>query len=172
MTFENDIFISYAHIDDQPLVEGQKGWISNFHRALEIRLAQLMGRPPSLWRDPKRNPLGHGRDVKLAVTEYGLSWRTDRPRFLSDQVAGLWAAEAALRLAQQGVRAAHYFAYQGTGFHGLLDNAGVPRPTYYAFSMLSGLEGRFVKAGSSHPALCMTQFVPARNVGSSVIRAS
>ena len=110
-------------------------------------------RVQALWRDPKRNPLGHGRDVKLAVTEYGLSWRTDRPRFLSDQVAGLWAAEAALRLAQQGVRAAHYFAYQGTGFHGLLDNAGVPRPTYYAFSMLSGLEGRFVKAGSSHPAL-------------------
>ena len=39
MSFENDIFISYAHIDDQPLVEGQKGWISSFHRALEIRLA-------------------------------------------------------------------------------------------------------------------------------------
>jgi hypothetical protein len=53
MSFENDIFISYAHIDDQPLVEGQKGWITSFHRALEIRLAQLMGRPPSLWRDPK-----------------------------------------------------------------------------------------------------------------------
>jgi hypothetical protein len=53
MSFENDIFISYAHIDDQPLVEGQKGWVSSFHRALEIRLAQLLGRPPSLWRDPK-----------------------------------------------------------------------------------------------------------------------
>ncbi len=59
MTFENDIFISYAHIDDQPLVEGQKGWVSSFHRALEIRLAQLMGRPPSLWRDPKLS----GNDV-------------------------------------------------------------------------------------------------------------
>lgn len=59
MTFENDIFISYAHIDDQPLVEGQKGWISAFHRALEIRLAQLMGRPPALWRDPKLS----GNDV-------------------------------------------------------------------------------------------------------------
>jgi hypothetical protein len=53
MSFENDAFISYAHIDDQPLVEGQKGWVSSFHRALEIRLAQLMGRPPSVWRDPK-----------------------------------------------------------------------------------------------------------------------
>lgn len=53
MKFENDIFISYAHIDDQPLVEGKKGWVSNFHRALEIRLAQLLGRRSRIWRDPK-----------------------------------------------------------------------------------------------------------------------
>jgi hypothetical protein len=52
-TFENDIFISYAHIDDQPLAEGQKGWISAFHRSLHIRLAQLLGREPRIWRDPK-----------------------------------------------------------------------------------------------------------------------
>lgn len=53
MTFENDVFVSYAHIDDQPLVEGQKGWISSFHRVLEIRLGQLLGRQPRIWRDPK-----------------------------------------------------------------------------------------------------------------------
>src|SRR4051794_14089169 len=53
MSFENDVFISYAHIDDMALVEGQKGWVSSFHRALEIRLAQLLGRPPRIWRDPK-----------------------------------------------------------------------------------------------------------------------
>lgn len=58
-TFENDIFISYAHIDDQPLVEGQKGWVSTFHRALHIRLAQLLGREPRIWRDPKL----HGNDI-------------------------------------------------------------------------------------------------------------
>src|SRR5262245_51627408 len=53
MSFENDVFISYAHIDDVPLIEGQKGWIANFHRALEVRLAQLLGRTPRIWRDPK-----------------------------------------------------------------------------------------------------------------------
>lgn len=104
-------------------------------------------------RDPRRNPLGHSREVKLAVTEYGLSWKTDRPRFLSDMPAGLWAAGAALRMAEQGVDMAHYFAYQGTGFHGLLDNAGVPRPTYYAFQLLDGLSGRFVAVESGHPKL-------------------
>ncbi len=53
MGFESDVFVSYAHIDDQALVEGQKGWITNLHRALEIRLAQLIGKPPRIWRDPK-----------------------------------------------------------------------------------------------------------------------
>lgn len=49
--FENDIFISYAHIDNQPLAEGQKGWITSFHKALEVRLAQLLGSEPGFWRD-------------------------------------------------------------------------------------------------------------------------
>jgi hypothetical protein len=48
----NDLFISYAHIDDQPLTEGAKGWISRLHRLLEIRLSQLMGERPNIWRDP------------------------------------------------------------------------------------------------------------------------
>lgn len=52
MQFKTDIFISYAHIDDEALIENQKGWISDFHRALDIRLAQLLGRRPVIWRDP------------------------------------------------------------------------------------------------------------------------
>jgi hypothetical protein len=52
MQFQKDIFISYAHIDDESLIASQKGWITEFHRALEIRLAQLLGRRPSIWRDP------------------------------------------------------------------------------------------------------------------------
>jgi len=53
MKFEKDIFISYAHIDDEPLVESQNGWITEFHRVLAIRLSQLMGRRPIIWRDPE-----------------------------------------------------------------------------------------------------------------------
>jgi hypothetical protein len=53
MRFNNDLFISYAHIDNQPLTEGQEGWIADFHRALEHRLAQLRGERPKIWRDPK-----------------------------------------------------------------------------------------------------------------------
>ena len=53
MEFENDVFISYAHIDDQSLIEDKKGWISNLHRALNIRVGQLLGKQPKIWRDAK-----------------------------------------------------------------------------------------------------------------------
>ncbi|MBL6845244.1 MAG: TIR domain-containing protein [Verrucomicrobiae bacterium] len=49
----NDVFISYAHIDDQALTEGQKGWITQFHRILDLRLGQLLGEKPTIWRDQK-----------------------------------------------------------------------------------------------------------------------
>jgi hypothetical protein len=51
MKFKKDIFISYAHIDDEALIEGEPGWITEFHRSLEIRLAQLLGYRPNIWRD-------------------------------------------------------------------------------------------------------------------------
>jgi hypothetical protein len=51
--FEGDAFISYAHLDNQELVEGRKGWVANLHRALEIRVGQLLGKTPHIWRDPK-----------------------------------------------------------------------------------------------------------------------
>ncbi|MBV8546858.1 MAG: hypothetical protein JO088_19125, partial [Acidobacteria bacterium] len=44
--FEHDFLISYAHIDDQALVDGQAGWVSQLHRLLEIRVGQLMGQTP------------------------------------------------------------------------------------------------------------------------------
>ena len=53
MKFADDVFISYAHLDNQAVVEGQPGWISRFDRALKIRLGQLLGREPRIWRDPK-----------------------------------------------------------------------------------------------------------------------
>jgi hypothetical protein len=53
MRFEKDIFISYAHIDNESMVDGDKGWITEFHRSLEIRLAQLLGQKPVIWRDQK-----------------------------------------------------------------------------------------------------------------------
>jgi hypothetical protein len=51
--FKTDLFISYAHIDDQPLSPEQKGWISRFHASLEALLSMRLGRKAAIWRDPK-----------------------------------------------------------------------------------------------------------------------
>src|SRR6185436_21005389 len=53
MNFDGDAFISYAHLDNAELVEGRKGWVANLHRALEVRVGQLLGKHPNIWRDPK-----------------------------------------------------------------------------------------------------------------------
>lgn len=54
MYFENDIFISYAHLDERPPLLGEKGgWISAFHTALEAFVCQYLGKKPKIWRDPK-----------------------------------------------------------------------------------------------------------------------
>lgn len=50
---KDDIFISYAHIDNQPLAEGVKGWVEILHERLKIRLGQLLGEEASIWRDRK-----------------------------------------------------------------------------------------------------------------------
>src|SRR2546422_11652965 len=51
--FDHDIFISYAHRDNQSLTDGQKGWIDTFHRALEKRLRVLLGAEANFFRDPE-----------------------------------------------------------------------------------------------------------------------
>ena len=53
MTFEQDLFISYAHIDNQPLAKGLDGWVETLHERLKIRLTQLLGEEVSVWRDRK-----------------------------------------------------------------------------------------------------------------------
>lgn len=53
MNFEHDLLISYAHIDDQALVDGEDGWVSRLHHMLEVRVSQLLGKSPKIWRDPK-----------------------------------------------------------------------------------------------------------------------
>ncbi len=53
MKFEKDVFISYAHLDDKPLDEGAKGWITDFHKLLQTRLEQTIGHELNIWRDEK-----------------------------------------------------------------------------------------------------------------------
>jgi serine/threonine protein kinase len=57
--FKHDLYISYAHLDNEAQLAGQEGWISAFHRSLEVRVGQLLGKKPVIFRDPK----SHGDDT-------------------------------------------------------------------------------------------------------------
>jgi hypothetical protein len=117
------------------------------------RVSEHLARLRALLADPARNPRGQGRPVALGVTEYSLSYRSNRSRHLSDMVGALWAAETTLRLADGGAALAQYFALIGSGGHGLVDLAGVPRPTLSAFQQLTHYRGEARAIHSSDPAL-------------------
>jgi hypothetical protein len=46
-----DLFISYTHTDNLTFSESQRGWVANFHKAVEVRLTQLLGRPSDVFYD-------------------------------------------------------------------------------------------------------------------------
>lgn len=53
MAFDKDLFISYAHIDNQPLTEERQGWVSRFHATLAAQLSMRLGTTARIWRDDK-----------------------------------------------------------------------------------------------------------------------
>jgi hypothetical protein len=84
--FEEDIFISYAHVDNL-FLRGEKGWIDWIHEGLKIRLHQQLGEEPEIWRD--RSEL-HGDDyfeeklaIKLPKSVFFVSVLT--PRYLKSE---------------------------------------------------------------------------------------
>ena len=57
--FEDAVFISYTHIDNQPFGADHLRWITHLHEQLSYRVEQLYGEQASVWRDEKL----HGNDV-------------------------------------------------------------------------------------------------------------
>ena len=51
--YEDTVFISYTHIDNEPFGPEHLHWISIFHEQLSNRLGQLFGGPVTVWRDKK-----------------------------------------------------------------------------------------------------------------------
>lgn len=48
----HDIFISYAHLDNQPTGDGMEGRVESFDMALNKLLGGFLGVKPKIWRDP------------------------------------------------------------------------------------------------------------------------
>lgn len=90
---------------------------------------------------------------KVGITELALSRYANRPRHLSDAIAGVWAAEAVLTLAESGVNVLTYSAMRGEYYQGIVDVKGRPRPSYYALLQLQNMQGSALSISSSDPVL-------------------
>ncbi len=89
MSFDQDAFISYAHIDNQPLPTEKEGWVDLFDQALRQLLSGYAGKKAEVWRDPKLQGNDifsdeiDGRLAKAAVLVSVLS-----PRYLKSKACG------------------------------------------------------------------------------------
>ncbi|MBS3966263.1 MAG: hypothetical protein KGZ60_03275 [Truepera sp.] len=128
-------------------------WSDEAALATSSLVGQEINRFRSWLTDPVMNPLGYRRDIRLAITEFGLSWRTISFRHLEDMTAALWLADTLGQIATLGVDESYYFALQGLGGHGLIDTAGWVRPTYYVFAMLADFTGTALQVELDAPLL-------------------
>ena len=86
MDFDPDLFISYARIDNQSVNLEHDGWVSVFHKALEIRLSQLRGERPKIWRDLKMQGNDYLDDtIFRAVSNTALLISILSPRYVKSE---------------------------------------------------------------------------------------
>ncbi len=53
MRYRKHLFISYAHLDNQPVSGDDIGWVNRFHASLDVILSMRLGRKAEIWRDAK-----------------------------------------------------------------------------------------------------------------------
>jgi hypothetical protein len=81
--FQHDLFISYAHIDNEPLGGREQGWVTDLHEALSIRLSMLLGESPEIWRDAKLGRADFFNDeIRAALTSTAAMLAILSPRYL------------------------------------------------------------------------------------------
>lgn len=61
--FKYDVFISYAHIDDEG--EGEEKWITRFSKKLKTTLEKLVGKPIEIWIDENNLRGNHAYDDEI-----------------------------------------------------------------------------------------------------------
>ncbi len=84
--FENDIFISYAHLDNQPLPydRNQQGWVSYFYETLKIFVGEYLGRQPKIWVDKQLEGSDYfGDEIVAQLTKTKLLVSVFSPRYVN-----------------------------------------------------------------------------------------
>ena len=103
MRFEKDLFISYAHIDNEPLTPQQQGWITRFHASLEALLSMRMGGKARIWRDNKLqgNDVFAG-EIVAQFEQTAVLVTVLTPRYLNSDWCNREVAEFCQRAEQSG----------------------------------------------------------------------
>jgi hypothetical protein len=85
-SFDHDVFISYAHLDNVPDREGEKGWVEQFAQQLSVTLLKRFDEPVDIWRDPalKRSQL-FDRVIEKAVQGSGVMISLITNRYLHSE---------------------------------------------------------------------------------------
>lgn len=82
--FEHDVFISYAHADNQPL--GGHCWVDEFHEALQVAVHQYLGVRPAIWRDPRTTGIhDFSEDIKGQLRSSALLLSIFSPSYLNSK---------------------------------------------------------------------------------------
>jgi hypothetical protein len=82
---DDEIFISYAHLDNQPYYNQLK-WVEVFHEKLRIGLSRFLGREPAIWRDLKLGGNDRFSDViQERVESAGILIPILSPRYLESE---------------------------------------------------------------------------------------
>jgi serine/threonine protein kinase len=64
---KSDIVITYANLDDQPVISGRQGWVSNLQHNLQIRVAQLSGKQVNIVKQPDASD---SAEIESAVLQH------------------------------------------------------------------------------------------------------
>jgi serine/threonine protein kinase len=63
---QSDIVITYASLDDRPVMSGRQGWVSQLEQNLQLRVAQLSGKQVAVVKQPD---VLESADVESAILE-------------------------------------------------------------------------------------------------------
>lgn len=73
VSFDNDVFISYAHEENLPVPPEMQGWVDQFEAALTAYLGRTAGDPPRIWYDPRLQRTGNLDDhIREALRATGM----------------------------------------------------------------------------------------------------
>jgi hypothetical protein len=81
MNFQRDVFISYAHLDNEG--GANPGWITRFHNTLDGFLSQRLGHKAQIWRDERlRGNDIFGEEIVAQLPETAVMLSVVSPRYV------------------------------------------------------------------------------------------